>query len=254
MYTQTLIGVVLAVLLCGLAPLAAGVVVGRRLRLPLRMFLIAAGFYLLNLLAQLPVLAFLGARVVHDAFLNGALVAPAVYAVFEETARYLSWRAGRSMRDHRTSDGAVLAGLGHGGMESIVFTLREAAFGLAAVLAPSLLLGGYAKVVLAGGLASYVVFVVGRVFAMACHVGFAHISMLSYRRSTWFLPVAMVVHFGVDASVFTVMGKLGNANPMWAVLFGLWAVLALALVVVIRRGRPSGVRQAAPEPSQHGAH
>jgi uncharacterized membrane protein YhfC len=163
-----LVGFAAAIFSTGVGPLAVGVWARARLRVPLRMFFIGGAFYLVQLVAQQPVWLGVRAAGLHDTFLLAAVVGPAIWALFEESSRYLSWRAGRTMRENRTSNGALLAGLGHGGMESIVFTLQPIGTILVALVAPRSLPSGLAHQLLHGSnLAFYVTMVGGRVLAMA---------------------------------------------------------------------------------------
>jgi len=208
------------VLICGIAPLAVALIVGRRLRLPLLVVAVAAAFYLLNLVLQQPVFLSLRPLVAGAGpFVIGAIATPAVYAVSEEVLRRLSWRAGSTMRNHRTSNGAIVAGLAWGGTESLVLTA-------------ALLTGVATTGITAGTLAA---FAVGRVCAIATHVGFAHLSVWGYRRTLLFLPLTIVAHFVVDTSVFGLTAVLDPSSAWPGVLFGAFAVGAVLVSVRLRR-------------------
>jgi hypothetical protein len=223
---------VLAFALTVALPTAAAAWLRVRRGVPFRVFEVAAAFYLLNLVVQAPVFRGLTAAGVQ----GGALLAPAIYALCEETLRYLSFRAGRAMRSARHADGALVAGLGHGAMEAAIFalilgwTVAMATFapdvlraqGVAAVLSPAAVAGSMA------------LFSAGRLAAIACHIGFATLVVLAYRRSPAFLPLAVVAHFAVDATTF---GLQASGGPWWVLAFAAWAAGAAVLVVVARRSR-----------------
>jgi len=215
MHTSALI---VTVLVCGFAPLVLALTFGRRLGVPLRIVAIAVGFYALNLLLQQPF--FLALRPVFAGASPLVIIAvgtPIVYAVSEEVMRYLSWRTSDAMRTHRTSNGAIVAGLAWGGAESLLFTGTQ-------MLAPGVAVGTMAT------------FAVGRLCAIATHVGLAHLSVEAYRRSAWFLPLVIVAHFVVDASVFGLTAVL-DPSSLWAsVLFAGFAVAAVLVSVRLRRG------------------
>jgi len=70
------------------------------------------------------------------------------YGVCEEVARYLSFRT-PPMRRRLDTGGAVAAGLGHGGTESIVFALPHPVGMIMVVFAPQLLPAGVVEQTLA---------------------------------------------------------------------------------------------------------
>lgn len=237
MTTVDMAALAVTVLVCGIAPLAVALALGRRLRLPKRMVAIAAGCYLLNLALQQPIFA--GLRLVVGG-LNPVLVAAVlpsmVYGITEEIVRYLSWRAGRSMRHNRTSNGAIVAGLAWGGVESLMFTLMILIGVLGAVLAPVPLRGMPQAALAAASLTSLAVFAAGRLCALAAHLAFAHLSVQAYRRSVAYLPLVIAAHIIFDASVFALAVVLGPHSRWPMVLFGALAAAALVAVVRLRRG------------------
>jgi hypothetical protein len=226
----------LAVVVAGLGALVVALVAKRRLRVGMAVFFVAAGFYVINLIVQQPI--FFGIRATHvTGLLMTGLIAPAVYAFCEEIFRYLSFRVGKSMRANRTPDGAILAGLGHGGTESLLFTLGMAASVATAVFAPRTFIanGGDPNTILHGGPGFYLEFTLGRVLAIVAHLGFATLAVLAYRKSKLFLPIAIVAHFAVDASVFSLQGILPASSPVPDLVFAGWAALSIVLLVVVRR-------------------
>ena len=109
----------------------------RRTRVPWTAPLIAAGCYLLNLAVNVPLTVMVYPWLNLPPVLLLALTA-LTYGVCEELARWLSFRLG-SLRRHRDGDGAISAGLGHGGAESVLFGLSYAAGTVAALFAPDAL-------------------------------------------------------------------------------------------------------------------
>lgn len=240
MATPNLIGLVLAVLVCGFGPGAAAVVVSRRTRLPFRLTLIAAGFYLVNLVIQQPILFAVRASGLVTAPVASALAASLVYAVCEESARYSSWFCGRSMRGNRTWSGGILAGVGHGGAESIGFALVTVAGIALAVALPSAIPGGRAHAMLYGdNLVSYylVGMVLGRAFAICGHLAFAQLSVLAHTRSAWFLPAAIGAHFLVDGATLGLAAVSGATSLPVTLVFLTFAVVAVVFVAICRRRR-----------------
>jgi hypothetical protein len=194
-------------------------------------FEVAAGLYLVNLVVQMPV--FRGLTVA--GLQGGVLLAPAIHALSEETTRYLSFRAGRTMRSARHAGGALVAGLGHGAMEAAIFALILGETVAVATLAPDALRAqGVDPVQLTSQLTSSIAaFTAIRLAAIACHVGFATLIVLAYRRSIVFLPLAMVVHLAFEATT----SALQSGGPWRVLAFTAWAAGAAALVVWARRSR-----------------
>lgn len=253
MRTVDVVALGVTVLVCGIGPLTLALVLSRRLRLPMRMVGIAAGCYLLNLALQRPILA--GLRLVvrglSPVLVIGVLSA-VVYGVTEETVRYLSWRAGRTMRQNRTSNGAIVAGLGWGGTESLYFTLSVLIGVVGALVAPGLLAGVSPQAALAtASLGFLAVFVLERLCALSGHLAFAHLSVLAYRRSVAYLPVAIAAHIAFDASVFS-LGVILGPRSVWPTV--LFAALALGALVLVERLRRSWAACAASPPAGGGEH
>jgi uncharacterized membrane protein YhfC len=218
-------------------PGVAAVWLRSRLGVPLRVFEVAAGFYLLNLVVQVPVFRALAGAGVRGGLAFTALLAPAVYALCEETLRYLSFRATRAMRANRTPDGALMAGLGHGGMEAALFALSLGWTLALATFAPEALGSAGVGLSLTPGDfgAFFAVFTVSRLSAIASHLGFAVLVVAAYRRSLLFLPAAIGAHFAVDASTFGLQAI--GAGSWWLLVFAVWAAAGGLLVAWSRRGR-----------------
>lgn len=232
MSTINWIAFVLQIAIMVLFPIGLAIFFHRRFRVSWVIFFIAAGFYLINLVVQTPFVFawyYLFAKLPWVAL---ALVT-LTYALSEETMRYLSFRVGRVMRANRTANGALMAGVGHGGAESIIFAL-SAAFTLLTALFMPLALGGTAEYALHAPWWTFVLSGVSRILAITLHLGFATLIVLAYRRTWRFYPLAILVHFLVDFSTFGVQNLTGSLG--WTlVVFALWAIVAVVLLVRVRR-------------------
>jgi len=162
------------------APTAAALWLRLRRDVPIRVFEISAGFYLLSLLVQFPVFGLTGNRAVLLGPLLAPLVAPAIYALSEESLRYLSFRAGWSMRGSRHDEGALMAGLGFGGMEALIFALILTWTVASVTFAPDSLRskGIDATQTASGVIGSVATYSVSRLAAVACHLGFSTLCAL----------------------------------------------------------------------------
>lgn len=220
--------------LTALAPAATALWLRLRRDVPIRVFEIAAGFYLLNLAVQVPIFRLIGNRAVLLGPLLAPLLAPAIYSLIEESLRYLSFRAGRTMRGSRHADGALMAGLGHGGMEALIFAFVLTSTVVSVTFAPaSLKAQGIDATQTANGvIVSGAVYTVSRLAAIVCHVGFATLCVLAYRRSLAFLPIAVLAHFAVNASTSRLQAVGG---PWWVLVFVAWAALFGLLAMWVRR-------------------
>ena len=144
---------------------------------------------------------------------------------------------------YRDGDGAISAGLGHGGAESVLFGLSYAAGTVAALFAPDALPQA-TRDALAG--ASPWVFVgtgLDRLPALAGHLVFALLIVLAYRRGVKFLLIAIAAHAALDFSMF--MLRDHAALP---VFIAAWAAAGLLCLVLARRLYGS-LRRPAPEPA-----
>jgi uncharacterized membrane protein YhfC len=217
-------------------PVAAAIWVRQKLGVPLRVFEVAAIFYLLNLAVQLPVFGLLGRAGLHGGLVFAAVLAPAIYAVSEESMRYLSFRATGTMRGQRTADGALMAGLGHGGMEAIIFALSLAWTIGVATFAPDALraIGVDAGRTLDNLTAFSATFTISRLCGVVTHLGFATLIVMAYRSSVLFLPLAMLAHLAVVASTSALQAS--SSLPIWLLVLAAWAVASAAFVALVRRG------------------
>lgn len=224
--------------LTAVVPVGAAFWLRLRLGVPIRVFEIAAGFYLLNLVVQVPIFQLLRGAGVSGGVLFVMVIAPAIYAGCEEGLRYLSFRAGSTMRAARTADGALMAGLGHGGMEALLFGISLAWTVVMVTFAPDVLRASGVDVSqTVGGLGYFFgAFTISRASALVTHLGFATLTVMAYRRTTWFLGVAFLAHFAVDASTSGLQAVGGS--PWWLATFVFWAVASALFVARARRSAP----------------
>lgn len=222
--------------LTAVLPVAAALWLRLRTGTPIRVFEIAAGFYLVNLVIQVPILQLVRGAGLSGGLLFAAVIAPALYAGCEEGVRYLSFRAGSTMRAWRTANGALMAGLGHGGMEAILFGVSLAWTVAMVTFAPDVLRANGVDVSQTiGGLGSFfAVFSVSRLAALVTHLSFATLTVMAYRRSAWFLAVAVAAHFAVDSTTYGLQAIGGT--PWWVLVFVVWAAASALFVRWARRG------------------
>ena len=204
------------------------VVLWCRHRIRLTVPVVAAGCYLLSLVVSTPLVQLLYPRLANNWIVLTALTA-LTYGVCEESARWLSFRT-RALRTHRDGDGAIAAGLGHGGAEAACFGLPYLIGTLALVLAPAAVpeavraqtFGASPWLFLGTGL--------DRLPAMACHLVFALLIVLAYQRGRRFLGLAILAHAALDFTIFA----LQHIAPA-AVWIPVWAAAGIAAVLTVRR-------------------
>lgn len=228
-------------------PIILGIIFRRRLHTSWKMFFIGMGFYLLNLVIQLPINIFLWPSLFGNQpwlLLGGTTL---TYAICEECMRYLSFRTGKTMRRHRDENGALMAGAGHGGIESIYFAVSLGLSMMTALLAPAIYKanGGDLANALNGPLIDYFGQGLTRILAITCHMGLAVMIVLAYRRNFWFFPLAILAHFVLDFTTFGIQQLTQSDLPMYGV-FTLWAALALAFILSVRRRHLLDVTQDEP--------
>jgi len=247
MNTVNWLAFTLQMVLMILFPIGLAIFFKRRFHVSWVVFFIAAGFYLINLVVQLPLVFAWYSLFGKIPWLQLALVT-LTYALCEETMRYLSFRAGSIMRANRTMNGALMAGAGHGGTESIIF-----AIGAAFTLSTALLMPQTSKVsrisvadIVNAPWWTFILLGFSRVLAITTHLGLASLTVLAYRRSWLFYPLAIFAHFVLDFTTFGVQSL--TSSSLWTLLvFALWAIAALFLILRIRH-----MDLAAPEQrSQH---
>lgn len=119
--------------------------------------------------------------------------------------------------------------------EAIIFAIGAAFILYTALVMPKFLAPGTSAADVLN--ADWWTFVIGgfsRVLAITVHLGFATLIILAYRRSGWFFLAAIVAHFIVDFATFGVQNL--TSSLLWTTLvFAGWAVIALVLIVRVRR-------------------
>jgi uncharacterized membrane protein YhfC len=216
-----------------LFPIGLAIFFKRRFHVSWAVFFIAVGFYLMNLGINTP-LAITWSVIFAKLLVLSFALRALTYAVSEELFRYLSFRAGRIMRNSRNTDGALMAGVGHGGTESIVFALLLTALPIFIALAAPQVYRGHAGEILNAPWWTFVLGGLERILAITGHLGFATLIVMAYRRSWLFLPLAILAHFLVDFTTFSA-ALLPNGHVWSDGLFTLWAIAALVLIVYVRR-------------------
>ncbi len=223
-------------------PFTLALILRRNLQVPLAMFFWAALFYLINLILQIPLLSLLRPLGVINGTVLYAIVTSIIYGLCEEILRYLSYRSGKSMRRNRDHNGALIAGLGHGGTEALILGFLPTINYFYAAVAPSAFtasakamgLSTTASQFLVGASAALFLIALGRIFAIIGHLAFSTLSVMAYRCSWLFLPLVSITHIVFDASTF-IVGVL-TKNEFWTMLlFGLWAAASLVFLIAVRR-------------------
>lgn len=204
----------------------------RRTRVPLLVPAIAAGFFVLNLILNSPLAGWLIPTTLGSGVLATALVA-LVYGVFEETARWLSWKI-PAMRRRLGVDAGVAAGLGHGGAEAMLFGLPYLIGMVTILVAPTVLPAETVRQVAGASPWLYLGTGLDRLPAMACHVLFALLVVQCYRtgRKVWLFG-SMALHAAVDFAMFTLRDHA--PTPLFIAAWVAVGVAALVTVVLLRR-------------------
>lgn len=188
----------------------------------------AAGFFLLNLVVNVPLTQLLYPRLSENWMVLVALSA-LTYGVCEETARWLAFRT-RPLRARRDGNGAVAAGLGHGAAEAACLALPYLLGTLALVLAPAMVpaparaatFGASPWLFLGTGL--------DRLPALAGHLVFSLLVVLAYQRGHRYLGLAILSHAALDFTMFT----LQRVAPA-AIWIPVWAAVGVAALLLARR-------------------
>ena len=245
---EVAIGLGVSALIALGAPLAMAFVFRRRTGASLKYFAIGAVVFfvsqiVLRLPWQIPLAKFVQANTTADSALTYAFIAFSALTagLFEETGRWCGYRF--LIKEERSWRVAVMYGLGHGGIESILLIGINMAvlWVLYVALArgiqlplPKDKLDAIARVVsgltpgqtLAGG--------IERLFALCLQVGFSVVVLQVFVRSQlrW-LAYAMAMHFVVD---FCAVVALKRGGALFAeALVGAFAVASLVLIARMRR-------------------
>lgn len=209
-------------------PVLAAIWWCRRRRIPGSVPLVAAGCYLLNLVVNVPLVNVVYPRLGLPSLATLALTA-LTYGVCEELARWMSFRIG-PLRRHRDGDGAIAAGLGHGGTESIMFGLPYLVGTVALLVAPASLPPETLAQLRAASPWLFIGTGLDRLPAMAAHLVFALLIVLAYRRGAGYLLLAIVAHAGLDFIMFA----LRDYAPM-PVFIATWTTVGVAALLVAVR-------------------
>lgn len=203
--------------------------------LPIRVPLIAGAFYLLNLAVNVPLVAYVWPLLFDRNTLQGIAVVAITYGVCEEVARWASFRFVPLMRAHRDESGALAAGLGHGGAESILLGLQFGAGVALVLLFPSRFGEAAIQQVTAPGALGYALAGLDRIPALAAHIALAFLIVMAFRRRRIFLPIAIAAHTLLD---FLIFGLRLKAPGYWyEAVFFLTGAIALGFVAVMIKNR-----------------
>ena len=171
-------------------------------------------------------------------FGSGPLVWPVALSltagIVEETSRFLYYRRSATMRDSGRWREALVAGVGHGGVEAIVLGIQTL-FGVIAFF--------YMRDLLPPEMAAidpqptyFLIGAASRLLIMVGHVGFTFLIWRAVSRGeAWAYPLAIVIHIAVDLVAFAQPIVLPGAD--W---LGYVAVIGLAVgsLWLILRSRP----------------
>ena len=214
-------------------PVLLALVVARTRRVPFRVVLVAAGFYLLNLAVNVPLTGFVWPLLLGRSSLLTLLLTCLTWGVCEELARYASFRFVRVMKENRTDSGALAAGLGHGGAESVLFGLQFAAGTVLVLLFPHQFPAGARAQIFANGPTGFILTGLDRIPALACQLAFAVLVVLAFRRGRRYLLLAIAAHTAVDVVVF---GIQKYVQGFWfEAVFALLGGCSLVFVALVVR-------------------
>lgn len=244
-------------------PVVLAVVAHKRLQVSWRYFGFGALiFFLFQLISRVPLVE-VGGVVLHKQLLASrtlliiwSLLLVLTAGIFEEVGRYLGYRW-FLRREEKTWSKAVMYGLGHGGLESMVLVAGLSAITLLNVLVLSSLGLGMLPAAQRATAAKQLAAIAAqpgwtpliggyeRIWALAIQVALSVIVLQVFRRGSlrWFW-LAMAAHWLVDGvSVFVPMA-LGNERHGVILTEGILTVFGLAAIWVIWRLREGPVAEA----------
>ena len=243
-----------------LVPIALAVFIWRRTGAPWRFFLMGAVTFILSQVLHIPFntlvqnSGLLPATTATAGLIITALFLGLSSGVFEETARYLTYRFWA--RDARSWSRGLMLGAGHGGSEAIILGVLGAisTFSLLAVANNEVAMNALPadqRQVVAGALAQVVnmpapMLVLGaveRIFAIACHLAMSLLVLQVFlRRNIVWLFLSIGFHAALNMASVIAVSRVG---PYWTeVVVGLFALLAVVIVFRLRGPEP-----AEPEPA-----
>ena len=239
----------LAITIQVVVPLVAGWVAVRRLGVGWRFFWYGAlVFFVSQMVARLPLVQ-VGQVLLQDALSSTVVqwiwivVLSFSAGLFEEGGRWIGYRW-LFRPEERTWRPAVVYGLGHGGLESMVLIAGLGMLSLVGLLAMTSTdlsqlqpeQRGAVQAQLAAVAAQPAWFpLLGaweRLSAMTIHVGLSLIVLQAFRRASWvWLPVAILVHGTVNVVGLTVLRLVGGMTPAGLVLVEV-VIMLMAIAVL----------------------
>jgi ABC-2 type transport system ATP-binding protein len=226
------IGIVQVLLMVG-GPLAIAAWLRARWRLPWGLWGAAAAGFIASQIVHLPLLYVVLPHVPNDLAIQCAVVG-LLAGVCEEPARWLVFRYWQ--RDAKTFEQGVFAGLGHGGIESIVLGLlvAQALLGSAGVAADAPDdVRAAAVATLGANPLERILGALERGFAITFHVGMAIVVMNAVvRKRPSLLVLAIALHTFADAAALAALKTRGIVAA--EITGALFAALAVFIILYAR--------------------
>lgn len=245
-------------------PLLVGLAIHRRLGIGWRMFFIGGVTFIISQIAHIPfnyavystLNPFMNSLPGSSRVVFTAVVAGLSAGLFEEGARYLSFRYWA--RDARTWSQSLMLGAGHGGVESILLGILA---GLNVAILIGYQYGLFSEIVATIGeqdiiqaidtidIVPWYITLFGaleRIFAICLQISFSVLVLQAVTRAKWFwLLIAISLHALIDAVSVWSISNWGV--EMTELIVGIFAIIGLALILKFRR--PDSVEpEPAPEP------
>ena len=239
----------LAITIQVVVPLVAGWVAVRRLGVGWRFFWYGAlVFFVSQMVARLPLVQ-VGQVLLQDALSSTVVqwiwivVLSFSAGLFEEGGRWIGYRW-LFRPEERTWRPAVVYGLGHGGLESMVLIAGLGVLSLVGLLAmtstdlsqlqPEQREAVQAQLAAVAAQPAWFPLLGAweRLSAMTIHVGLSLIVLQAFRRASWvWLPVAILVHGTVNVVGLTVLRLVGGMTPAGLVLVEV-VIMLMAIAVL----------------------
>lgn len=239
----------LAITIQVVVPLVAGWVAVRRLGVGWRFFWYGAlVFFVSQMVTRLPLVQ-VGQVLLQDALSSTVVqwiwivVLSFSAGLFEEGGRWIGYRW-LFRPEERTWRPAVVYGLGHGGLESMVLIAGLGVLSLVGLLAmtstdlsqlqPEQREAVQAQLAAVAAQPAWFPLLGAweRLSAMTIHVGLSLIVLQAFRRASWvWLPVAILVHGTVNVVGLTVLRLVGGMTPAGLVLVEV-VIMLMAIAVL----------------------
>jgi len=239
----------LAITIQVVVPLVAGWVAVRRLGVGWRFFWYGAlVFFVSQMVARLPLVQ-VGQVLLQDALSSTVVqwiwivVLSFSAGLFEEGGRWIGYRW-LFRPEERTWRPAVVYGLGHGGLESMVLIAGLGVLSLVGLLAmtstdlsqlqPEQREAVQAQLAAVAAQPAWFPLLGAweRLSAMTIHAGLSLIVLQAFRRASWvWLPVAILVHGTVNVVGLTVLRLVGGMTPAGLVLVEV-VIMLMAIAVL----------------------